>query len=160
MFSRAVAGIQPVVVSDGLLPTRGSEHAAFTEMLFLWGALHETDPRFRSVVMPSGFSLLPVNESRWKVRDLNGFTRAFVHTPEARGAVPSISPVRRFSCNAEPSRDGFRGFVGDWDSVVYRTTARKTQADALCLAKKWLDDNKPRWDSYTSAVNFERRPAG
>jgi hypothetical protein len=92
--------------------------------------------------------------------DLNGFPRAVVLASGDRGSVPSIAPVKRFHMGADPLRAGFRGFVSDWDSIVYRTTVRGTQEDALCLAKKWLDDNKPRWDSYTSAINFERRPAG
>ena len=160
MFSRAIASIQPVVVSDCLLPARGSEHAAFVEMLFLWGEPYGADPRFRSVLMPSGFSLKQISESRWETKDLDGFSRAVVLTPGGRGAIPSVSPLKRFSLGADPLRAGFRGFVSDWDSIVYRTTVRGTQADALCLAKKWLDDNKPWWDSYTSAVNFERRPSG
>jgi hypothetical protein len=159
MFSRLTPGVQQVVVSETTLPTRGSDHPAFTEMLFLWHAQHEMDPKFRSVYLPSGFSLLKIEESRWEIRDRDGFPRAVVHAPNARGSVPSISPLRRFSCNAEPHHDEYRGFVSDWGSIVYRTGSRKTQADALCMAKKWLDDNKPRWDSYTSAVNFERRPA-
>jgi hypothetical protein len=160
MFSRTIVNSQPVEVSDCLLPARGSEHAAFVEMLFLWGEPHEVDLRFRSVVMPSGFSLKSISEFRLEIRDLAGFPRAVVLTPGDRGAVPSVSPVKRFSLGADPLRAGFRGFVSDWDSIVYRTTVRGTQVDALCLVKKWLDDNKPRWDSYTSAVNFERRPSG
>jgi hypothetical protein len=160
MFSREIPISQPVEVTNGILPVRGSEHTAFVDMLFLWGAPHEEDPGFRSVVLPSGFSLVPAGESRWEVRDMDGFPRAVVLVPGGRGAVPSISPVRRFYMGADHPSAGFRGFVGDWDSIVYRTTVRRTQEDALCLAKKWLDDNKPRWDSYTSAINFERRPAG
>jgi hypothetical protein len=129
-------------------------------MLFLWGAPHESDPRFRTVVLPSGFSLVSTGESRWEVRDLGGYPRAVVTFSQARGAVPSILPIRRFSFSADVVKDRFRGVVSDWDSIVYRTPAQKMQSVALFMAKKWLDDYKPRWNSYISAVNFERRPAG
>lgn len=159
-FSREVAIAPRVVVSETLLPARGSEHHAFVDMLFLWCAPLEADPMFRSVVLPSGFSLTQTSDTRWEVKDGNGFARAVVMVPEGRGMVPSISPVRRFHAGADSLRAGYRGFVSDWDSIVFRTAVKSTQADALLGATKWLDDNKPRWDSYTSAVNFDRRPAG
>lgn len=159
MFSRGVAVTPTPSLSRDLLPARGSDHAAFVEMLFLWGSPHGTDDRFRSVVLPSGFSLQAVDESRWHIVDRNGFTRAIATAPKDRGAVPSIQPVKRFTHGADRVSDGYRGFVKDWNSVVYRATISQTQDGALRMAKKWLDANKPRWDSYTSPVNFERTPA-
>lgn len=158
MFSREVATVPPVTVCATLLPSRGSEHPAFVDMLFLWGAALEDHPMFRCIALPSGFSLTKTSEVRWEVVDGSGFPRAVVSVPTGRGAVPSIAPVRRFHVGADPLRGGYRGYVSDWDSIVYRTTVKFTQVDALSIATKWLDDNKPRWDSYTSAVNFERRP--
>ena len=146
MFSREIDSSPAIVASDMVLPVRGSGHPAFVEMRFLWGASLVDDPRFRSVTMPAGFLLKEISESRLEVRDPGGFPRAVVLIPGGRGAMPSISPVRRFSFGADPLRAGFRGFVSDWRSIVYRTAVLPTQADALCLTKKWLDDNKPKWE--------------
>jgi hypothetical protein len=160
MFSRDIALVPPIQVSDSVLPARGSSHPGFVEMLFLWGDLHDDDQRFRRVILPSGFLLVAIDQNRWSIADQNGFTRAEVHVPAGRSAFPHIRPMKRFDVNAESTGEKFRGLVSDWSTVVYRTTALKAQSDALAMAKKWLDDNKPGWDSHISAVNFERRPTG
>lgn len=152
MWSRAKIQAAPVCISDRVLPRRGSDHPAFLEMVFLWGDCLD-DSRFRQVVLPYGFHL----EDK-EIKDLNGFTRATVILPTGKNEVPSIVPVRRFSFNAVVVDEEFRGTVGDWDSIVYRTPRFKTQKEALSKAKKWLDENRPKWDSYISQINFERRP--
>jgi hypothetical protein len=157
MWTRGKIQALEVCVSDCVLPSRGSEHQAFVEMLFLWGE-RLNDSRYRSVVLPYGFCLRKIHEERHEIRDLNDFTRAVVLLPKGKNELPSIVPVRRFSFNAIAVDEQFRGTVGDWDSIVYRTPRFKTQKEALSTAKKWLDENQPKWDSYISQINFERRP--
>ena len=157
MWTRGKIQTPQVCISDHVLPARGSDHQAFVEMLFLWGD-RLGDSRYRSVVLPHGFCLRKKDEERYEIRDLNDFPRAAVLIPTGKNELPSIVPLRRFSLNAVTVNDGFRGTVGDWDSVVYRTPCFKTQKEALCKAKKWLDENQPKWDSYISQINFERRP--
>jgi hypothetical protein len=157
MWTRGKIQVPQVCVSNSVLPARGSDHQAFVEMLFLWGG-RLNDSRYRSVVLPHGFCLRKIDEEHYEIRDLNDFTRASVLIPTGRAEVPSIVPVRRFSFNALSVGEQFRGTVADWDSIVYRTPCFKTQKEALCKAKKWLDENRPKWDSYISQINFERRP--
>jgi len=155
MFSREIIIAPEVQVCAGILPARGSYHQAFVEMLFLWGEVLEEDARFRRVVLPSGFSLVTVDVYRSEVRDLEGNVRAAIATPQDGRKVPSISPVKRYSLGAEMVGVQHRGVAYDRGSAVYRTKPFTAQQDAVSTVKKWLDENKPRWDSYVSAVNFE-----
>jgi hypothetical protein len=107
--------------------------------------------------LPSGFSLIEVDACRFEIVDLDGNVRATILAPQDGARIPSIQPVKRYSVNAEPSGTQYKGVVYDRDGAVYRTKPLKTQQEAASAARKWLDDNKPRWDSYTSAVNFEPR---
>ena len=157
MWSRP-AGLSPTLLpTDNLLPVRGSDHPAFLEMLFLWGAKSDVDQNYRSVVLPHGFRSSRVSDEQWEVLDITNFARALVSVPGGRGQ-PSIVPLKRFLYNSHAVDRFFVGTVSDWASVVYRTQKMTTQEAALAGAKKWLDDNKPKWDSYVSAINFERRP--
>lgn len=143
-------------VSASLLPNRGSNHPAFVEMLFLWGSVHEADSRFRNVVLPHGFCLCKTGDRSYEVRDLNAFVRALVTVPVAKTDAPSIIPVKRFSFNVANVDGMFVGAVADRGSIVYRTKRLKTQAEAIAASKKWLDENRPKWDSYISEINFSR----
>lgn len=143
-------------VSDCLLPSRGSNHPAFVEMLFLWGGVRQDDSRYRDVVLPHGFCLCKTGDQTYEVRDLGGFARALVTVPASKKDAPSIIPIRRFSFNVGNVDGLFIGSVYDRSGVVYRTKRLKTQAEAVAASKKWLDDNRPKWDSYISQINFSR----
>ena len=157
MWSRP-AGLSPTLLpTDRLLPVRGSDHPAFLQMLFLWGKNSDVDQNYRDVVLPHGFSVMKAEGETWNVLDVSGFTRAVANVPGGRGQ-PAIVPVKRFSFNSHAQGERFVGTVSDWASIVYRTPKLETQEAALAAAKKWLDDTKPKWDSYVSAINFERRP--
>lgn len=155
MFSRDVPLAPELQPCSTILPERGSDHAAFVEMLFLWGGVIESDPRFRQVILPSGFTFVTVDERRHEIRDGAGNVRATVTTPRERKHVPSIVPVRRYSAGAEAVGKQHRGVAYDHGSVVYRTKLVSDQQVAFAMAKSWLDDSKPRWESYISAVNFD-----
>jgi hypothetical protein len=155
MFSREVAMAPEVQLCAGILPARGSDHPAFVEMLFLWGDVLEEDSRFRRVMLPSNFSFVTVDASRYEIRDLDGHVRAVVTAPQDGRKIPSISPAKRYSVGAEMVGVQHRGVAYDRGNAVYRTKLFVTQQDAVSVARKWLDENKPRWDSYVSAVNFE-----
>lgn len=154
MFSREVV-LTEVQLCAGVLPARGSDHQAFVEMLFLWGDVIEDDPRFRCVVLPSGFSFVTVDACRSEIRDLGGNVRAVITAPQDGSKVPSILPVKRYSIGSEMVGGQHRGVALDRGNAVYRTKLFAAQQDAVSTAWKWLDENKPRWDSYVSAVNFE-----
>lgn len=156
MFSREVSTACELCPCHEVLPERGSNHPAFVEMLFLWGQTSEQDPRYRHVMLPNGFVVVEVDSCRFEVRDSNGFIRAVAFTPSARPRIPTITPVRRFSLSAEVVDSAkYRGVALDRESPVYRTAAFSTQREAVAAAKRWLDEHKPYWESYTSAVNFE-----
>jgi len=157
MWSRPGCIKDPIQPTERLLPTRGSDHHAFVDMLFLWGDPNQDDQNFRAVVLPHGFSLTKVSDGQWDVRDVSDFTRASVSVPGGK-LIPSIVPLKRFSYNSHAVDRFFIGTVTDWSAIVYRTQRLSTQTEAIAAAKKWLDDHKPKWDSYISAVNFERRP--
>ena len=157
MFSREVETAPEVQPSSTVLPARGSEHQAFVEMLFLWGSPLEEDPRFRRVVLPSGFSFVQVDASRAEIRDLDENVRAVVTTSQDGRRTPSIAPAKRYSLGAEMVGVQHRGVAYDRGSAVYRTKTFVNQQDAVAAARKWLDDNKPKWETYTAAVNFESR---
>lgn len=155
MFSRETGVIGSAQLSEEMLPTRGSDHPAFVEMGFVWGDHHE-DQRFRHVTMPTGFRLWTIQGG--EIHDGNGNLRAKVVMSEQRSVVPSIYPVKRFSIDVETAV-GFVGVVRDWGDPVYRTRSIGSQSVAVATARKWLDEHKSGWDSYSSPVNFERRPA-
>jgi len=157
MWNRPTGLSMTLLPTDRLLPMRGSNHSAFLDMLFLWGNKNDVDQNYRDVVLPYGFSVTQASNEKWNVIDVSGFTRAVASVPGGRGQ-PSIVPVKRFSFNSHAQGEWFVGTVSDWDSIVYRTEKLPTQEAALAAAKKWLDSNKPKWDSYVSAINFERRP--
>jgi hypothetical protein len=155
MFSREVAMVPEIQICAGILPARGSNHPAFVEMLFLWGEAIEDDSRFRRVILPSGFTFVTVDACRFEIRDLEGNVRAVITSPQDGLKIPSISPTKRYSVGAETVGVQHRGVAYDRGSAVYRTKPFQAQQDAVTTARKWLDENKPRWDSYVSAVNFE-----
>jgi hypothetical protein len=156
MFSREVSAVCELRPCQEVLPERGSNHPAFVEMLFLWGQPSERDPRYRHVVLPSGFVVVETADPcRFEVRDLGGFVRALAFTPSARPRIPTIAPVRRFALSTENIDSKHRGVVLDRGAAVYRTSAFPSPETAVAKAKKWLDENKPRWESYVAAVNFE-----
>lgn len=157
MFSRDIAIVE-ILPSSAALPARGSNHPAFVDMLFLWGRTLEEDSRYREVVLPSGFVVVSAGEDRYEVRDMNGFVRAVAMIPADRPRIPAISPVKRFGLGSEQTGQEYKGVVYDWGSAIYRTKLLPTENAAVSEAKEWLDVNKPRWDSYTAAVNFERHP--
>lgn len=155
MFSREVSLATELQPGPGVLPVRGSDHPAFVEMLFLWGEAFEEDPRFRRVILPSGFSFVTVDTCRFEIHDLGGCVRAVILAPQDGRKIPSILPAKRYSVGAEMVGGQHRGVAYDRGNAVYRTKLFATQQNAVATARKWLDDNKPRWDSYVSAVNFE-----
>lgn len=155
MFSREIDTVCEIQACCTILPARGSDHMAFVEMLFLWGEAIEEDPRFRRVVLPSGFSFVTVDACRFEIRDLVGNVRAVITAPQDGRKIPSILPVKRYSLGAETVGVKHRGVVYDRGNAVYRSKPLAAQRDAVATARKWLDDNKPRWDSYISSVNFE-----
>jgi len=157
MFSREVVKNVEVTASANVLPVRGSNHPAFVEMLFLWGDSLLEDCRFRTVVLPAGFYLQPVDENIININDMHDFTRARLHN---LNSTPSIAPMKRFTQSVAAHGGTFKGLVMDWSEVVYRTPSCSDQSAAMQLAAAWLDEYKPRWDSYVAAVNFERKIPG
>jgi hypothetical protein len=156
-FSREAAVVGAAQASEQMLPSRGSDHPAFIEMGFVWGDL-DSDPRFRNVQMPLGFSITWTTGPKGEIYDADGNWRAVVLVPQDRANVPSIYPLKRFTVNVESADGSFRGVAYDWGEPVYRTVAIQFQSKAVAQAKKWLDDHKFGWDSYSSRINFERRP--
>lgn len=154
-FSRDTAVTGEAQPCPELLPVRGSNHRAFLEMGFVWGEPHE-DPRFRQVTMPSGFSITWVTGPTGEIYDADGNIRAMILASSEN--VPSIYPVKRFTLNVEEVEASFRGVAFDWGNAVYRTKPIASQSVAAATVRKWLDDYKPGWDSYSSPINFERRP--
>lgn len=154
MFSREVATDCEQHCCSGILPSRGSDHPAFVEMLFLWSEVVESDPRYRNVILPSGFVFVTVDSCRHEIRDEGGHVRAVVKTPQERNHTPSVVPVRRYSLGADIVGQQYRGVAYDRGNAVYRTKPLPSQVVAVAMAKGWLDENKPRWESYISAVNF------
>jgi hypothetical protein len=152
MFSRDVA-TKVFSISENLLPSNGSMHPAFVEMCFIWKEVLEEDSRLRAVKLPYGFSLKQTEEEKWIIVDSNLFTRSVVLFSNKKS---SITPVKRFSFEVLLGQDGHIGLVSDWDVVVYRTPVSQKQEDSVSLAKSWLSDYKPRWESYVSPINFER----
>lgn len=154
-FSRDNAVTGEAQASEIMLPARGSKHPAFVAMGFTWGELLE-DSRYRQVTMPAGFSITWVAGPVGEVYDADRNLRAMI----LADGVPSIYPVKRFTLNVESDGQAFRGIAYDWGNAVYRTKPIPSQSVAVATVRKWLDDYKPGWDSYSSPINFEGRPAG
>jgi hypothetical protein len=158
-FSRDTGVTGEAQPSEEMLPVRGSNHQAFVEMGFIWGSPHE-DPRYRQVTMPVGFSITWVAGPVGEVYDAQGNIRAMILASKDHNSVPSIYPVKRFTLNVEGTGDAFQGVAYDWGSAVYRTRPISSQSVAVATVRKWLDEYKHGWDSYSSPINFEGRPVG
>lgn len=152
MFSRNVSS-KIFSLSENLLPSNGSNHAAFVEMSFIWKEVLEEDDRLRAVKLPYGFSLKQVDEEKLNIIDSSGFVRSLVSFSKNSA---SITPVKRFSFEVISNENGNAGIVRDWDTIVYRTPVSRDQKESVELVKNWLFSHKPRWESYISPINFER----
>ena len=158
-FKRPGAQVGEGSVSEDCLPMRGSDHPAFIEMRFSWLGPHETDPRYRHVVLPKGFSLITSESPEVLfVRDAYGYPRARISLPNEFGPSPTVSPVRRFNASTERRGSQWRSLVMDWGRVAVRGERFLSESDALNAAREWLDRYRGGWESYSGAVNFAGPP--
>ena len=158
-FSRPGVVVNEGVLSDGLMPSKGSDHPAFPQMKFSWLATDRNDPRYRRVVLPKGHCLKPgPDDGVHYVVDGAGFPRAEIQIPKDKKTSPSILPMKRFDAATEKHRDGWRMCVLQWGRVYVRGSVFKLARDAFKAAEEWLDAQKPGWRSYVSGVNFVGKP--
>lgn len=148
-------------VSETRLPDRGSSHPAFIQMGFSWGELAWDNMRYKDVTLPDDFVLRSTVRREWfEIRDGNGYPRARVYEPSPMlmGALPFITPVRRFDPDSEPHIGGkWKMVVREWGRIFVRGKLYATEKDAILAATSWLDETKSGWADYVSDVNFSGR---